>query len=87
MEPPKTRSARVGTDRLAYQVLGQGPPDLVVTMGAFSQVDAAWEAPQMALFLRRLASYSRLLRLTGAGPAHPTRCRPTPAAVGATQRN
>jgi hypothetical protein len=55
MEPPKTRSARVGTDRLAYQVLGQGPPDLVVTMGAFSQVDA----------LRRLAGQARSTRSCG----------------------
>jgi len=76
--PPQTRYARLGPDRLAYQVLGQGPPDLVFTMGAFSDVDVVWEDPQMALFLRRLASFSRLLRFdrlgTGASdplPAHP----------------
>jgi hypothetical protein len=33
----------VGPDRLAYQVLGQGPPDLVLTMGAFSHVDLVWD--------------------------------------------
>jgi hypothetical protein len=52
----------VGPDRLAYQVLGQGPPDLMLTMGSFSHVDVAWEDPQIALFLRRLASFCRLVR-------------------------
>jgi len=30
---PKTKYARLGGDRIAYQVLGQGPPDLVMTTG------------------------------------------------------
>jgi hypothetical protein len=47
--PPETNYARVGSDRLAYQVLGKGPPDLVFTMGPFSHVDIFWEDPQMAL--------------------------------------
>jgi hypothetical protein len=32
---PETRYARLGRDRIAYQVLGQGPPDLVMTTGSF----------------------------------------------------
>jgi hypothetical protein len=36
---PDTRYARLGGDRIAYQVLGQGPPDLVTTTGSFSQID------------------------------------------------
>ena len=71
--PPETRYAQVGPDRLAYQVLGQGPPDLVLTMGAFSDVDIVWEDPQVALFLRRLASISRLIRFDrrGTGASDP----------------
>ena len=76
--PPETRYARLGSDQLAYQVLGQGPPDLVFTMGPFSHVDLVWDDPQMALLLHRLAGFSRLLRFdrrgTGASdplPAHP----------------
>ncbi|MGH2814581.1 MAG: hypothetical protein ACRDLC_05420, partial [Actinomycetota bacterium] len=65
--PPETRYARLGRDRLAYQVLGQGPPDLVFTMGSFSHVDLVWDDPQVALFLRRLASFSRLLRFDRRG--------------------
>src|SRR4029450_9370281 len=66
--PPQTRHARLGSDRLAYQVLGQGPPDLVFTMGAFSNIDVVWDDPQMALFLRRLAGFSRLIRFDRRAP-------------------
>jgi class 3 adenylate cyclase len=78
--PPKTRYARVGPDRLAYQVLGQGPPDLVLTIAAFSHVDVAWEDPQLGLFLRRLASFSRLLRFDrrGTGASDPLPQNPLP---------
>jgi len=70
----------VGPDRVAYQVLGQGPPDLVFTMGSFSHVDVAWEDPQIALFLRRLASFSRLLRFDrrGTGASDPLPPDPLP---------
>jgi hypothetical protein len=47
----------LGEDRIAYQVLGEGP-DLVLTMGAFGHVDLQWEDPATALFLRRLAWFS-----------------------------
>jgi hypothetical protein len=42
---PETRYAWLGQDRIAYQVLGQGPPDLVVTPGSFTHVDTMWEDP------------------------------------------
>ena len=58
---PETRYARLGDDRIAYQALGQGPPDLVYSAGSFSHVDIVWEEPGLALFLRNLASFSRLI--------------------------
>jgi len=71
---PETTYARVGDDRVAYQVLGEGP-DLVLTLGAFGHVDLQWEDPASALFLRRLASFSRLIlfdrRGTGASDPLP----------------
>jgi class 3 adenylate cyclase len=78
--PPETRYARLGPDRLAYQVLGQGPPDLVLTMGSFSHVDVVWEDPQIALFLRRLASFCRLVRFDrrGTGASDPLPHDPLP---------
>jgi class 3 adenylate cyclase/pimeloyl-ACP methyl ester carboxylesterase len=58
---PETRYARLGHDRIAYQVLGHGPPDLVLTLNSFGHIDIAWEDPGFALFLRTLASFSRLV--------------------------
>jgi pimeloyl-ACP methyl ester carboxylesterase len=71
----------VGPDRLAYQVLGQGPPDLVLTIGFFSHVDIAWDDPQTALLLRRLASFCRLVRFDrrGTGASDPLPPGPLPA--------
>jgi hypothetical protein len=43
----ETRYARLGQDRIAYQALGQGPPDLVFTVGTFSHLDIIWEDPGM----------------------------------------
>jgi pimeloyl-ACP methyl ester carboxylesterase len=72
---PETKYARLGHDRIAYQVLGQGPPDLVVTLNSCGHVDIAWEDPGFALFLRTLASFSRLIlfdrRGTGASDPLP----------------
>ena len=72
---PETRYARLGGDRIAYQVLGEGPPDLIMTTGNYSHVDMVWEDPGIALFLRTLASFSRLIvfdrRGTGASDPQP----------------
>ena len=61
MQPVETKYAWLGRDRIAYQVLGQGPPDLVVSFGSFGHIDIAWEDPGIALFFRTLASFSRLI--------------------------
>jgi pimeloyl-ACP methyl ester carboxylesterase len=70
---PETKYARLGRDRIAYQVLGEGPPDLVMTTGSFGHVDMAWEDPGIALFLRTLASFSRLIQFDrrGTGASDP----------------
>jgi len=58
---PETRYARLGEDRIAYQALGQGPPDLVLAPGSFRHLDIAWEDPGITLFCRTLASFCRLI--------------------------
>ena len=70
---PETKYAWLGQDRIAYQVLGQGPPDLVVTPGSFTHVDTMWEDPAAALMFRRFASFSRLIRFdrVGTGASDP----------------
>jgi class 3 adenylate cyclase len=58
---PKTEYARSGELHIAYQVVGQGPLDLVYVPGWVSHVELAWDEPEHARFLRRLASFSRLI--------------------------
>jgi hypothetical protein len=84
---PETRYARLGPDCLAYQVLGQGPPDLVFTMGSFSHVDLIWDDPQVALFFRRLASFPRQVRFDrrGTGASDLLPANPLPAWEGYTE--
>ncbi|HEU4887926.1 MAG TPA: alpha/beta fold hydrolase, partial [Thermoanaerobaculia bacterium] len=59
--PPKVRYARSRDVNIAYQVLGDGPLDLVFVMGWVSHLDCFWSEPSFARFLRRLASFSRLI--------------------------
>jgi pimeloyl-ACP methyl ester carboxylesterase len=58
---PQTRYARSGKAHIAYQVTGEGPLDLVYVPGWVSHVELSWEEPTYARFLRRLASFSRLI--------------------------
>ena len=46
---------------IAYQVIGDGPRDLVWVPGWISHLEAAWEEPTLARFFERLASFSRLI--------------------------
>jgi len=66
--PPETRYARNGAVHLAYQVLGSGPPNmLVVQSGPNAHVDHNWMEPSLARFIRRLASFSRLIMYDNRG--------------------
>ena len=67
MEPPETRYARSGDVSIAYQVLGDGPFDLVHVPGFVSHVELSWNVPGQAEFARRLASFSRLIRFDKRG--------------------
>jgi pimeloyl-ACP methyl ester carboxylesterase/DNA-binding winged helix-turn-helix (wHTH) protein len=60
-EIPRTRYARSGDINIAYQVLGDGPIDLVFVMGWVSHLDYFWTEPSFADFLRRLSRFSRLI--------------------------
>jgi pimeloyl-ACP methyl ester carboxylesterase len=59
---PETRYAKTADGvHIAYQVVGDGPVDLVYVMGWTSNIDAMWEEPDLARFLSRLASFGRLI--------------------------
>jgi class 3 adenylate cyclase len=64
---PETHYAKSGDVNIAYQVVGDGPLDLVLVSGFVSHLDLDWEEPRMAHFLRRLASFSRLIRFDKRG--------------------
>jgi len=58
---PQTRYAHSGRVNIAYQVVGDGPIDVMFVMGWVSHLDYFWAEPSFARFLRRLASFSRLI--------------------------
>jgi class 3 adenylate cyclase len=57
----KTRYAKSGTVHVAYQVLGDGPGDLVYVQGAFTSLDVMWDLPAFRRFCEQLASFTRLI--------------------------
>jgi class 3 adenylate cyclase len=58
---PETKYAKSGDLNIAYQVVGDGPLDLIYVMGWISNIELFWEEPSMNHFLNYLASFSRLI--------------------------
>ena len=58
---PETKYARSGDVHIAYQVVGDGPLDLVLVPGWISHIEHQWEDPAHARFLERLAAFCRLI--------------------------
>ena len=61
MKMPATRYAKSGGLSIAYQIVGEGPFDLIFSAGWITNVELGWEDPAIARFYERLASFSRLL--------------------------
>lgn len=64
---PATKYAKSGDVHIAYQVVGESPLNLVLVPGWVSHVEYAWEDPFYSRFMRRLASFSRLILLDRRG--------------------
>jgi pimeloyl-ACP methyl ester carboxylesterase/class 3 adenylate cyclase len=59
---PETQYAKAPDGAsIAYQVIGDGPVDLVYASGIWSNVEVMWGDPSWAHFLERLAKFSRLI--------------------------
>ena len=58
---PETRYARSGELSIAYQIVGDGPMDLVVVPGWISNIEVFWEDPHVARFFENLATFARLI--------------------------
>ncbi len=69
----ETKFTGVGNDRVAYQVFGEGPREVVFTSGLWSHLDLQMEEPTFARFNRRIASFCRLIRFDrrGSGVSDP----------------
>jgi pimeloyl-ACP methyl ester carboxylesterase/DNA-binding CsgD family transcriptional regulator len=59
---PQTCYARSGEAHVAYQVVGEGPVDLVLTPGFISHLDLQWESVAYRRFVRQLAALARVIR-------------------------
>jgi class 3 adenylate cyclase len=58
-ELPQTRFAEAPGARIAYQVVGEGPIDVLVAHGPYFPIDHMWDEPSLVRFLNRLSSFSR----------------------------
>src|SRR6478609_4097279 len=57
----ETHYAKSGDLRIAYQVVGKGPLDLVFVPGFISNLDHYWDEPNLVHFISRLSTFSRLV--------------------------
>ena len=76
---PETRYALSGDVHIAYQVVGDGPFDLVFVPGFVTHMELQWRLPGMEGFLRGLGSFSRLIRFDkrGTGMSDPVSGAPS----------
>ena len=78
---PKPRYVAVGDADVAYQVVGTGPPDVLLCLGLGSHVEILWDHPVFANFVAGLASFGRVVLLdrrgTGASDGVPRNAIPT----------
>jgi class 3 adenylate cyclase len=79
--PPETHYVAVGDADVAYQIVGDGPIDLLYFAGLGTHIDLLWDYPPSATFFTSLASFCRLIlfdrRGTGASDAVPHSAIPT----------
>lgn len=76
---PPTHYAHSGDASIAYQVMGDGPCDLVVVNGPASHLELMWEEPRTAHTFRTMAGFARLIMFDrrGTGLSDPVSEPPT----------
>ena len=79
MSTPPTQYAKSGDASIAYQVVGEGPIDVVLVLGFATHVELQWESPPFAHFFERISSFSRLIIFDkrGTGLSDPVTEAPT----------
>ena len=61
LDLPATRYAQSGEVSIAYQTMGSGPIDIVLVPGFISHIEFLHELPGYTAFLRRLATFARVI--------------------------
>ena len=61
MSTPQVRYAQSGDVNVAYQVVGDGELDLVLVLGALTNLNVFWDEPVYRRFLERLGEFARVL--------------------------
>ena len=77
---PETQYAKKGDAHIAYQVVGDGTIDVLLVSTWFSHLEARWDFPGFAYYLRRLSAFSRLISFdkSGIGLSDPIPSRTPP---------
>jgi len=75
---PETHYAKSGDNYIAYQVMGEGPFDLVFVPGFVSHLDLQMQWPLAVYFFKQLASFCRLIRFDKRGTGLSDRTGPIP---------
>jgi class 3 adenylate cyclase len=76
---PETLYADCNGSSIAYQVMGEGPPDIIKIPGIFSHVELYHEFPQYTEFFRKLSAFSRVIAYDKLGQGLSDRISSTPS--------
>jgi len=79
---PTTRYAHSGEVSIAYQVMGDGPVDLILVPGIVSHVEFLHEFPAYTDYLRRLAAFARVITFDKRGQGLSDRVSGIPLSFG-----
>ncbi len=76
---PETQYARSGNINIAYQVVGDGPFDLIFVPGYVTHLELAWKLPTFRPMLAEMATFARLIKFDkrGTGMSDPVSGAPT----------
>jgi class 3 adenylate cyclase len=75
--PPVVKYAKTGEFNIAYQVVGDGPVDLLLLPGWVTHLELQWDVAPIARFLERLAGFSRLIQFDKRGTGLSDRVSPS----------
>jgi len=78
VEIPDVRYARSGDVAIAYEVVGDGPIDIVFARGFAGELLSMWEYPYLVWFIEQLETFSRVIMLDKRGTGLSDRVRVVP---------